>query len=269
MRKKTIEEELEELRKEKENHIKKLGKEAKHSDDHVYDFDARYETHDFEEAAKNDFVYEDDFVDFDEEDDVDYETDIDNVTEDEIESLQQRPERKYKEARNSLEDTKQILQYSKNKSSELSKSGLGFFSLFLLVPCLALLGTFIGGILMIIFLGVIPITEQSNFMEITSIVQTAEIRYDSDNDPYASIKLAYVYNEEEYTCILKDYGIKHLNDLPENGDEYILKINPNNPKEAILPEDNQVGSIICMIFGSILSIFGLIGLVKLIKGIFN
>ncbi len=154
MRKKTIEEELEELEKEKEVHIKKLSKNSGHSDEHVYDFDARYETHDFEEAAKNDFVYEDD-DDFEDDDEV---SDMD------IDKMEANLKKQFNEAEKEIQESEELLEKINNalnssKSNSKSKSKLGIFSLFLLFPCIILLGVTIGGILMISFLGIVPINQ--------------------------------------------------------------------------------------------------------------
>lgn len=263
MRKKTIEEELEELEKEKEVHIKKLSKNSGHSDEHVYDFDARYETHDFEEAAKNDFVYEDD-DDFEDDDEV---SDMD------IDKMEANLKKQFNEAEKEIQESEELLEKINNtlnssKSNSKSKSKLGIFSLFLLFPCIILLGVTIGGILMISFLGIVPITQQLNYVEITSHVESTQLFTDDEGDHFIHIKVVYNYNEEDYNCIIKEY-INSLKDMPEKGDEVVLKVNPNNPEEAILPDENFVGQIICMVFGAFMTLFGLIGLTKMIKAYFR
>ena len=237
MRKKTIQEELEELEREKEEHIKKMNSQTGHTDDHVYDFDAKYETHDFEEAKFHD--------------------DKDDIPESEIERMQENLRKKFEEAKKLTSGTK--------SSTQNSISGLGILSIILLIPFLALIGMLAGGLFLVIGLGITPITQQSTFIEVTSQVQTVEIEYDEDGDPYAKMKVMYNFEDNEYSCIVNDHSVRSMSDLPEIGDEIVLKVNPNNPNEVILPDDNYFGYIMFIIFGSFMAFMGGAGSIAIVK----
>lgn len=222
MRKKTIEEELNEIAHEKEDHIEKLHKDfLSRKDNHAYDFDncgikenSSLATDDEEEFTKADRERLDKF----------HNGEL-NLEDDELWDEYMRLCGKYNKAldngtlyksRSSYQSTTR----STKKTMSAKENVLSIFSLSIMVAV---------GLCVMLFAGIFPLVKQNkiNFVDVQSTVTSIGVSHDNGKT-YATLGVDFKFNDKSYHTFVK---IDVTNrPVPVIGEKINIQINPNDPQ---------------------------------------